>query len=113
MSDETSPFFTTLCTGTQYSGVKRTLRERKKNPQDLVGKAIEVKWDAQGPPTEAHVKVEGEKGAFCKALVSSYNPDTGLHKVQYVRDDVIGEHNLTHPRKTGYIKPGFWKTSGV
>jgi hypothetical protein len=90
---------------------KRTLRDRKKTPQDLVGKAIEVKWDASGPLTEDHVKAKGDKGTFYKALVSSYNADTGLHKVQYVSDRVIAEHNLAHPRKPQYISTGFWKLS--
>ena len=88
---------------------KPTLRARKKSPQDLVGKAVAVKWDAEGPLTEQHVKAKGDKGTFYKAQVSSYNPDSGLHKVQYVRDGVIAEHNLSHPRKPNYISSDNWK----
>ena len=36
--------------------VRKSTRERKaRNPQELVGKAIEVKWDATGPLTQEHV----------------------------------------------------------
>lgn len=91
--------------------VKPKLRERKKSPQDLVGKAIEVKWDNSGPLTEEHIKAQGSKGTYYKALVSSFDPGSGLHKVQYVSDGVITEHNLTHPRKQNYISPSNWKVS--
>ena len=92
--------------------VRKSTRARKaRDPRELVGKAIEVKWDAQGPLTEEHVKEKGDLGTYYKALVSSYDPDTGLHKVQYVRDKVIAEHNLSHPRKPDFIPSTVWKLS--
>jgi hypothetical protein len=90
---------------------KSTRAQKDKQPQDLVGKAIMVKWDADGPLTKDHIAKHGDKGTFYKANVSSYDPDTGRHKVQYVSDKVIAEHNLVHPRKPDFIPPGFWKIS--
>ena len=90
--------------------VRKSTRARQdKQPQDLVGKAIMVKWDNTGPLTKEHIEKEGDKGTFYKANVSSYDPDTGKHKVQYVSDKVIAEHNLVHPRKPEFIPTGFWK----
>ena len=90
---------------------KSTRAQKDKQPQDLVGKAIMVKWDADGPLTKDHIAKHGDKGTFYKANVSSYDPDSGRHKVQYVSDKVIAEHNLVHPRKPDFIPPGFWKIS--
>ena len=89
--------------------VRKSSRVQQFKPQDIVGKAVEIKWDNEGALTVEAVKDRGEKGQFYKAKVSSYNPDTYLHKVQYVRDGVIAEHNFSNPKKPGFIARGFWK----
>ena len=91
--------------------VRKSSRVQQFKPQDIVGKAVEIKWDNEGALTVEAVKDRGEKGQFYKAKVSSYNPDTYLHKVQYVRDGVIAEHNFSNPKKPGFIARGFWKIS--
>jgi hypothetical protein len=82
----------------------------KVKPMDLVGKFIRVKWDSKGPLTVEHVEKEGTLGQFYKCRVSSYDPDTFLHKVQYVSDGKIEEHNMFNKNRPGFIQyPQFWK----
>jgi hypothetical protein len=77
---------------------------------DLVGKFLRVKWDSKGPLTVEHVEKEGTLGQFYKCRVSSYDPDTFLHKVQYVSDGKIEEHNMFNKNRPGFIQyPQFWK----
>ena len=82
----------------------------KVKPMDLVGKFLRVKWDSKGPLTVEHVEKEGTLGQFYKCRVSSYDPDTFLHKVQYVSDGKIEEHNMFNKNRPGFIQyPQFWK----